>query len=188
MISRKFVNIAVSAFIVMWSCNVRNEQSQMISKEYYESIIFPLQHDHVHGPTIVELPNGDLLSAWFQGSGERWADDVKIMGARLVKGDTIWSDPFLMADTPGFPDINPMMFLDPEGRLWLMWYPVLANQWETSIPKFRISEDYEASGVPRWSWQDIASLRRNSSRGIPWRMYDKQRATSERPVHNRAPS
>ena len=32
--------------------------------------IFPLVSQHVHGSTIVELPNGDLLAAWFQGSGE----------------------------------------------------------------------------------------------------------------------
>ena len=51
-----------------------------------ESFIFPYQQLHVHGPTVVELPDGDLLSAWFEGSGERWADDVAIMGARLKKG------------------------------------------------------------------------------------------------------
>ena len=32
--------------------------------------IFPLVSKHVHGSTIVELPNGDLMAAWFQGSGE----------------------------------------------------------------------------------------------------------------------
>lgn len=120
-----------------------------------ESIIFPLQSEHVHGPTVVELPNGDILSAWFQGSGERWADDVKIMGARLTKGDTTWSAPFLMADVEDFPDINPMLFMDKQERLWLMWYPVVANQWETSIPMFRISEDYTSPGAPVWAWQDI---------------------------------
>ena len=122
---------------------------------YEEMIVFPLQYEHVHGPTIVELPNGDLLSAWFQGSGERWADDVRIMGARLVRGSRKWSEPFLMADTPGFPDINPVMFMDTKQRLWLMWYPVLANQWETSIPMYRISDDYQKPGPPHWLWQDI---------------------------------
>ena len=119
------------------------------------SIIFPLQNEHVHGPTIVELPNGDLLSAWFQGSGERWADDVRIMGSRLQEGDTVWSAPFLMADTPGFPDINPVLFMDANEHLWLMWYPVIANQWETSIPKYRISHHYLEAGPPSWDWQDI---------------------------------
>jgi predicted neuraminidase len=122
---------------------------------FQSSIIFPYQEEHVHGSTIVELPNGDLLSAWFQGSGERWADDVRIMGSRLVKGDTAWSEVFLMADVPGFPDINPIMFMDRQQRLWLMWYPVLANQWETSIPMYRISEQYTAKGAPLWTWQDV---------------------------------
>ena len=133
------------------SCNEDNK----VLHFYTESIIFPLQNEHVHGPTIVELPNGDMLSAWFQGSGERWADDVRIMGSRLVVGDTAWSAPFLLADTPGFPDINPMMFMDPQNRLWLMWYPVLANQWSTSIPMYRISDNYKQPGAPVWICQDI---------------------------------
>ena len=119
------------------------------------NLIFPLQSEHVHGPTIVELPSGDLLAAWFQGSGERWADDVRIMGARLSQGDSLWSAPFLMADKPGFPDINPVLFLDTRNQLWLVWYPVIANQWESSIPMYRISRDYEGKGAPKWSWQDI---------------------------------
>ena len=127
----------------------------MVVKDFQSQIIFPYQGEHVHGSTLVELPNGDILTAWFQGSGERWADDVRIMGSRLVRGDTVWSEPFIMADVPGFPDINPILFLDTEKRLWLMWYPVLANQWETSIPMYRISESYSAPGPPAWKWQDV---------------------------------
>jgi predicted neuraminidase len=122
---------------------------------FHSEIIFPYQEEHVHGPAIVELPNGDLLSAWFQGSGERWADDVRIMGARLSSGDTTWSQPFLMADVRGFPDINPTLFLDRDERLWLMWYPVIANHWETSMPMYRISTNYDKAGAPEWDWQDV---------------------------------
>ncbi|MDO1448969.1 exo-alpha-sialidase [Rhodocytophaga aerolata] len=131
------------------------KENKQASDSFQANIIFPLQREHVHGPTIVELPNGDLLSAWFQGSGERWADDVRIMGARLCKGDTTWSAPFLMADVADFPDINPMLFMDTQERLWLMWYPVLANQWETSIPMYRISTKYTSAGAPEWTWQDV---------------------------------
>jgi predicted neuraminidase len=124
-------------------------------KGFHQQIIFPYQDEHVHGSTVVQLPNGDILAAWFQGSGERWADDVRIMGARQVSGDTAWSETFLMADVRGFPDINPALFLDQEQRLWLLWYPVLANQWETSIPMYRLSEDYEKPGAPVWDWQEV---------------------------------
>jgi len=139
-------------------------------KVIYEAAeIFPLVSQHVHGSTVVELPNGDLLAAWFQGSGERWADDVAIMGSRLRAGRKTWSTPFLMADVPGFPDINPILFLDGRGRLWLTWYTVLANQWETSLLKYRISENYQTmDGPPEWSWQDVLHVKAGdpAERGI----------------------
>lgn len=122
--------------------------------------IFPLVTEHVHGSTIVELSNGDLLAAWFQGSGERWADDVCIKGSRLKKGKDIWSEPFVMADVPGFPDINPAMFIDPRGKLWLTWYTVIANQWSTSLLKYRISENYmQDNGPPEWLWNDVIHVK-----------------------------
>jgi hypothetical protein len=60
------------------------------------------------------------------------------------------------------------MFMDPQQRLWLMWYPVLANQWETSIPMYRISENYSAPGPPVWKWQDILFVKAGdkTERGI----------------------
>ncbi len=149
------------------SCHTKKDETRS-SEVFISNIVFPYQDEHVHGSTIVELPNGDLLTAWFQGSGERWADDVKIMGSRLVKGDTTWSAIFEMADVPGFPDINPIMFMDRQERLWLMWYPVLANQWETSIPMYRISENYSSEGPPVWLWQDVLFVKAGdkTERGI----------------------
>jgi len=122
--------------------------------------IFPLQAQHCHGSTIAELPNGDLLAAWFQGSGERKSDDVIIMGARFSRKTGQWCEPFLMADTPGFPDINPVLFIDPQSQLWLVWYTVLAYQWESSVLKYRLSDDYQqSSGPPVWKWQDMIHVK-----------------------------
>jgi predicted neuraminidase len=126
------------------------------STGFVQTEIFPLTKDHAHGSTIVELPNGDLLAAWFQGSGERWADDVRIMGARLIRGSDSWSQPFTMADVPDFPDINPVLFLDNKKQLWLVWYTVIANQWSTSLPTYRISNNYmQKTGAPEWEWQQV---------------------------------
>jgi hypothetical protein len=49
-----------------------------------------------------------------------------------------------------------------------MWYPVLANQWETSIPMYRISENYSSAGPPVWSWQDVLFVKAGdkTERGI----------------------
>src|SRR5688500_2500794 len=104
---------------------------------------------------VVELPNGDLFVCWFHGSGERTADDVVVRGARLRKGSTSWSAPFLLADTPGYPDTNATLFLDPRKRLWLMWPTILANEWHTALMKFKIATDHSGEGAPRWDVSDV---------------------------------
>src|SRR5690606_25581159 len=106
----------------------------------------------------VELPNGDLLLAWFQGSGERTADDVRIMGARLKKGNGKWSMPFELADTPDLPDCNPVLFIA-EGKLFLVWIAVLANRWENSILRVRSTAAFGGTGAPEWQWQDNILLK-----------------------------
>jgi hypothetical protein len=118
-------------------------------------LIFPLEHWHNHGSCIVEAANGDLIVCWFHGSGERKADDVKIEGARLRKGAQAWSERFDMADTPGYPDTNCAMFIDPRGRLWLLWPTILANEWHTALMKYRISSDYLSDGPPRWEQHEV---------------------------------
>ncbi len=122
---------------------------------YQSELIFPLESWHNHSSSVVELPNGDLLVCWFHGSGERTADDVKILGARWSKATGKWSEPFLMADTPGFPDTNPTMFIDSRQRLFFLWPVIIAHQWESALMKYRISTDYQqASGPPKWEHQD----------------------------------
>jgi len=122
-------------------------------------LIFPIQRQHVHSSSIVACPNGDLLAVWFQGSGERSADDVKLNGARLRRGQSKWGNVFLMADTPDIPDCNPVLFIDAQQRLWLFWIVVQTNRWERSILKYRRAENYTDDGPPVWSWQDIILLK-----------------------------
>jgi predicted neuraminidase len=104
--------------------------------------IFPLEHWHNHGSSLVELPNGDLLAAWYNGSGERTADDVKVEAARLRKGDRKWGPRFTIADVPDFPDCNVALFLDSRERLWMIWPTIIANEWHTALLNYRISTNY----------------------------------------------
>ena len=122
-------------------------------------LIFPMQEQHVHSSSIVALPNGDLLTCWFQGSGERKANDVVINGSRLKKGQLEWSKPFLMADTPGQPDCNPILFLNKKNKLFLVWIAVQANRWETSILKVKTTANYADGNAPNWEWQDVILMK-----------------------------
>ena len=150
--------------------------------QFSAELIFPLHHQHNHAPAIVECPNGDLLVSWYRGSGERKADDVAVYGARRPRKQTHWSEPFLMVDTPGFPDGNTAMFIDSRQRLWLFWPIILANSWESCITSYRVSINYElegraprvpdkrrdrdswssslqGTGSPKWDWQGQVLLK-----------------------------
>lgn len=142
-------------FVISFATTIVSAQSPVTES----SLIFPVQEKHVHGSSLVALPNGDYLAAWFYGSGEKSQDDVKIMGARLRKGEKKWSEPFLMGDTPGIPDCNPVLFLNKNGKLFLVWIAVQANRWEFSILRFKTATDYLKPGAPIWNWQDNILLK-----------------------------
>lgn len=116
--------------------------------------VFPPHPKHNHSSCIVEASNGDLLVCWYRGSGERTANDVAIMGSRKKVGAERWEAPFLMADTPNFPDCNPTLFIDPQGTLRLFWQVILDGQWSSGLMRTRTSSDYLGVGPPKWSWQD----------------------------------
>lgn len=71
-----------------------------------------------HAATIVDLPGGDLLAAWFAGSHEGHPD-VGIWLARHTGGR--WSVPQQVAAEPGVPCWNPVLFRDAGGTLWLFY-------------------------------------------------------------------
>jgi predicted neuraminidase len=128
--------------------------------QHNSELIFPLETWHNHGSCIVEASNGDLIVCWFHGSGERKSDDVKILGARKPKGAKTWSKPFLMADTPEFPDTNCCMIIDPQDRLWLLWPTIQANLWESALMKYKISSSYtQKKGPPEWDTEKVLHIK-----------------------------
>ncbi len=121
--------------------------------------VFPLDTNHNHAPGIVEFANGDLLVSWYRGSGERRADDVAVMGAWKRAGKQDWSEPFLMADEPGFPDCNTCMHVDDSGRLWLFWPTVIANSWESCLTRYQVSDQAIAPEGLSWDRQGLVLLK-----------------------------
>ena len=151
--SRAF--IAVATLALFTHSPITSAQSPKLDSQF----IFPPRPDHNHAASIVECPNGDLLASWYRGHGERDADDVAVYGSRLRKGDSHWSEPFVMADTPGFPDCNTAMFVDSANRLWLFWPTIIANTWESCITNYRVSKNFTADGPPVWDWQATILLK-----------------------------
>ncbi len=123
----------------------------------FESVaIFPAENKHNHASCIIELANGDLLTAWYRGTGERTADDVEIQGAWLKAGESRWGPRFTLADTPGYPDCNPALFAAPDRTIWLFWPTILDHRWEGALLKFAVaSDDGPHSGPLRWNREGV---------------------------------
>src|SRR5262245_3337254 len=123
--------------------------------QYSAELLFPQESWHNHSSSIVELPNQDLLVGRRPGSGERTADDVLIRAARWSRSKRAWSASFTLADTPGFPETNPVLYVDRRDRLFFFWPLIIAHRWETALMKYRVSTNYQqAEGPPVWSFQD----------------------------------
>lgn len=101
----------------------------------------------VHSGTLVELPGGDLLAAWFGGSREG-AADVAIYGSRSSASG--WSPHFILTDRSASQRElsralrklgNPVLMRGAEGRIWLFYVTVSLGGWSTSSISYKVSED-----------------------------------------------
>ncbi|UCH36534.1 MAG: exo-alpha-sialidase [Armatimonadota bacterium] len=142
--------LLVLALVVVTCCH-----AAAAAPLYETEFVLPEERFFNHAPCIIELSNGDLLTSWYHGlDGNK--GEVIIEGARKLASSNAWSGRFTMADTPGYPDDNACMILDSQGRLWLFWVTLLANEWQSALLKYRISTDYQMpEGSPVWGWQEV---------------------------------
>ena len=99
-----------------------------------------------HPASITELDNGDLLIAYYGGSGE-YGTDTAVYGTRLKKGETTWSYPVVLADTPDRSEGNPVVWQAPDGIVWLFYVNRYGDTWSNARIKGKISKD----GANTWS-------------------------------------
>ena len=71
-----------------------------------------------HASTVIELANGDLMSAWFGGTAEG-NPDTGIWASRRSGGK--WSAPFEVVKEPNVAMYNPVLFYTKDQRLWLYY-------------------------------------------------------------------
>lgn len=102
-----------------------------------------------HCSSIAELPNGDLLVAFYAGTYEAHPDQA-ILLVRKRAGSDGWEQPVVFADTPGKPEGNPVLFVDPAGRLFCFYGtmhgrldgpPGPGVRWSSVDQKYRLSTD-----------------------------------------------
>jgi predicted neuraminidase len=99
-----------------------------------------------HPAAMTELDNGDLYITFYGGGGE-YEDESKVYGIRRAKGETAWSEPQLLADTPFQGEGNGIVWQAPDGLVWLFYVQRIGATWSESLIKAKISED----GGHTWS-------------------------------------
>lgn len=150
---------------------------------FFQSVaVFPAEAKHNHASCVVETSNGDLLAAWYSGSGERSADDVVIQGAWRPAGHVLWGPRFTLADTPGYPDCNPALFTAPDRTIWLFWPTILDHRWEGALLKFAVARDDGLhSGPPQWLREGVLHVTpRGFDRALDGAIRSLPSATRER--------
>lgn len=150
--------------------------------QYQSELVFPLHDQHNHAPGIAELSDGSLIVSWYRGSGERSADDVAVWGARRPAGAKGWSEPFLMADTPGFPDCNTCLMVDSKDRLWLFWPIIIANSWESCLTRFKVSDHPQGAGCPQWAREGTLFLKPGDFHEEAIRLLDERLSKLKQPL------
>jgi len=106
--------------------------------------------------TIYELPNGDLLAAWFAGDVGEGNRDQDVYGARLPDGADSWGDSERWSHIEGRAVGCPVLFEGPNGDLW-MTSPVMYGDWlASSRPFYKRSKD----GGETWMDLELISERR----------------------------
>ncbi len=93
-----------------------------------------------HGSTLVELPGGDILAAYYGGDYEK-AKNVAVYGARLGRGETKWSEPWILHDTPDKSEGNPVLWFGPDNKLWLFFVTIMKDNWNQALIFFKKSPD-----------------------------------------------
>lgn len=112
-----------------------------------EKVLGPeVPNRYKHPAAITELDNGDLVIAYHGGSGE-YEDDTAVYATRLNTGETRWSPPRVIADTPFHGDGNPVIWQGPEGRVWLFYVVRYGKTWSDSRIHCKVSQD----GARSWS-------------------------------------
>jgi len=102
-----------------------------------------------HAGTICELPNGDLLAAWYSGKREGSPDSV-ILGSRLNLGENRWQEPKILVNVVNHAAGNPRLFLGPDNAIWLI-APVNYGHWCNGGTRLFLKRSFD-HGI---TWSDL---------------------------------
>lgn len=136
-----------------------------------------------HASSVLVLPDGEILCAWYAGSREG-ARDVKIYLSRRDPETGRWSAPTVIADTPDRSEGNPVLYLDEQGKLWLYFVTIHGLNWAWAKIKAQSSRDAGRTWspvtvlgppFPKRGWMTRSHLLRLRDGRLLLPLYDERR-------------
>lgn len=112
-------------------------------------------HPMAHASTLTELPDGDLLCAFYAGAYETAPDQAIFVAHARKHGDGKyeWEELRKLIDTPQKADGNPVLFTSPDGTVWLLFVTLQGTSWTSSLLYAAKSSD----GGRTWSEPQLLS-------------------------------
>ncbi len=123
----------------------------MVKRDIFEQMP---SHPMAHASTLTELPNGDLLCAFYAGAYETAPDQaIFVSRAHRRSGEWVWAEPRKVIDSPQKADGNPVLFTSPDGVVWLFFVTLQGTGWKSSLLFVAKSSD----GGETWSEPEMLS-------------------------------
>ncbi|MCS7264240.1 MAG: exo-alpha-sialidase [Armatimonadetes bacterium] len=104
----------------------------MFKVDIFEPMV---SHPMAHASTLTELPDGDLLCAFYAGSYETAPDQAIFIakGKKRPNGNWDWEKPIKLIDTMQKANGNPVLFTAPDGTVWLFFVTLEGSSWTSSL-------------------------------------------------------
>jgi len=113
----------------------------------------PAKFPSCHAPSICELPDGDLLLAFYAGEYEGAPDQV-ILGARYDRAAGRWSEPKIWVHVFRRATVNPRVFVGPDGAVWLIAPVNYGERWCSGGTYLFLKRSYDGGHT----WTDLELL------------------------------
>jgi len=107
---------------------------------YKELIFIPGTLPSSHAPSIVSLPDGELFTVWYAATSS--SSHAAIWGSRRLPGAKEWTTPYIIQETPGFSNKNPVLYLNRDKKLFLFWVEEKRwFKWPVDTLRMKVSKD-----------------------------------------------
>lgn len=117
-----------------------------------------------HAPSVVSLPDGRLLTAWFSGPFEASVDQA-ILGSYSTDGGKSWGKPVVLQDFPHLSDFDPAFIADGKKTLFFFsagrenrYPPVHDEKANVGVSSFKTYVRITDNGGRTWSAPQVAGV------------------------------